>query len=289
MNNPGHMSLSGKILSKVVTLPYGSAARRNIRCRSATNGRAQNGSAIATKDMYIADLDMSRDDPYAPHSEPVTVPDNSSSPPGLRLAAAPSNAGLVPAADMEHLKLQLHRAKEDLANSEMEVDQLRSTLAERDRSLHRSKSELIEARVALSEKEELLDEAYDRLRRSTHERSEYRRYLLEAEQELQTTRANLMEWSQGLMELKSVMEGLDNDLSDLVGPAAYRAALSEIEDSLDGMSSDGEPAISFKFDADELDAITEALKDLQQLSAEVLHEARQDGEYFIRDDGYSSQ
>jgi hypothetical protein len=72
-----------------------------------------------------------------------------------------------------------------------------------------------------------LQDVNKRLMTASNERSEYRRYLLEAQQELQQTRAELLEWSEGLVELKSVMEGLDEDLSDLFGPGEYSEAVTE--------------------------------------------------------------
>lgn len=44
----------------------------------------------------------------------------------------------------------------------------------------------------------MVQEVNDRLETATNERSEYRQYLLEAQQELQQTRDELLEWSEGL-------------------------------------------------------------------------------------------
>lgn len=67
----------------------------------------------------------------------------------------------------------------------------------------------------------------DRLADASSERGEYRQYLMEAQKELQKTRAELLEWSEGLSELKTVMEGLDGDLSDLFGETEYSAVMTE--------------------------------------------------------------
>jgi hypothetical protein len=72
-----------------------------------------------------------------------------------------------------------------------------------------------------------LQDVNDRLATASSERGEYRQYLMEAQKELQKTRAELLEWSEGLSELKSVMEGLDGDLSDLFGEAEYSSVMSE--------------------------------------------------------------
>lgn len=50
---------------------------------------------------------------------------------------------------------------------------------------------------------------------------------MEAQKELQNTRTELLEWSDGLSELKEVMEGLDGDLSDLFGDTDYANVVSE--------------------------------------------------------------
>ena len=48
-----------------------------------------------------------------------------------------------------------------------------------------------------------MQEVNDRLETATNERSEYRQYLLEAQQELQHTREELLEWSEGLQVCSS--------------------------------------------------------------------------------------
>ena len=50
---------------------------------------------------------------------------------------------------------------------------------------------------------------------------------MEAQKELQNTRSELLEWSDGLSELKEVMEGLDGDLSDLFGDTDYANVVTE--------------------------------------------------------------
>jgi chromosome segregation ATPase len=72
-----------------------------------------------------------------------------------------------------------------------------------------------------------LQEVNERLATASSERGEYRQYLMEAQKELQNTRAELLEWSEGLSELKEVMEGLDGDLSDLFGDTDYANVVTE--------------------------------------------------------------
>jgi hypothetical protein len=64
-----------------------------------------------------------------------------------------------------------------------------------------------------------------RLATATSERSEYRQYLLEAQAELQQTRSELVAWSDGLVELNTVMGGLDDDLTALFGEGPYQEAV----------------------------------------------------------------
>lgn len=64
-----------------------------------------------------------------------------------------------------------------------------------------------------------------RLTKATSERSEYRQYLLEAQAELCQTRSELVAWSDGLVELNSVMGGLDDDLAALFGEGPYQEAV----------------------------------------------------------------
>lgn len=56
----------------------------------------------------------------------------------------------------------------------------------------------------------VVQEVNDRLETATNERSEYRQYLLEAQQELQQTRDELLEWSEGL-QVRLPLPGFRSD------------------------------------------------------------------------------
>lgn len=78
-----------------------------------------------------------------------------------------------------------------------------------------------------SETRSHVQDVNQRLATASSERGEYRQYLMEAQKELQNTRTELLEWSEGLSELKEVMEGLDGDLSDLFGDTDYANVVNE--------------------------------------------------------------
>lgn len=76
------------------------------------------------------------------------------------------------------------------------------------------------------------------MREATNERSEYRQYLLEAQEELTEARNELLDWSEGLQELNTIVEGLDTDLASAFGHGAYGAAVAEalrVSESLSGV------------------------------------------------------
>lgn len=271
-------------------------------CKASTNGTAprQGMNASATRTMYVADVDMSQDYPSTsarPQVAPMEVPANNMVAHSIRTSAPlsrQSGTDLQLTKDNRALKEDLLKAKADLSVQAQEVQDLRSKLADRDRSLQLTKAELIETRIHLQEKELLLQEAYERLRKATHERSEYRRYLSEAERELRTTRSELIEWSHGLMELKNVMDGLDDSFGELVG-TSYADVMAEIEDSLQELKDEDAEIAARPADAmlklrtasldeatgeDELLAITEALRGLHELSQEILDESKEDAAYF---------
>ena len=54
--------------------------------------------------------------------------------------------------------------------------------------------------------------------------------MLDAQAELQATRDELVHWSEGLVELKNVMEGLDEDLGALFGEDRYDEVMASVRE-----------------------------------------------------------
>lgn len=182
------------------------------------------------------------------------------------------------------LKEELITVRGQLADSEAEVEHLSMQLADKERTLQVTKADLIETRLELQRTDERLREVQTRLQTASNERSEYRQYLLEAQAELQQTRTELVEWSDGLVELKAVMEGLDEDLTTIFGEGEFSAAVSDAMSLTETLGA-GSDLVAHAENrraaaAGDNQSMAQALAGLQQLSAEVLRQAEEDAEFF---------
>lgn len=263
--------------------------RRAVSANCSANGNGtrhwSNGNGSGhTQELFVADLDMTMDDLDESYADrPATtmrVPLPTHVQFSERRADGSSSAENVQLVrSNEALKAELATVKDELAVTQQEKQALQLQMVEKERALQATKADLIETRLELQRTESRLDDVNARLATASSERGEYRHYLMEAQKELQNTRTELLEWSEGLSELKEVMEGLDGDLSDLFGDSEYASVVSEALAAArslpDGPTGKGAEAV----DAD-TECFASALEDLHRLSAEVLKQAEEDRRLF---------
>eukprot|EP00803_Ostreobium_quekettii_P008246 evm.model.scf_2655.3 EVM.evm.TU.scf_2655.3 scf_2655:9907-12686(-) len=131
--------------------------------------------------------------------------------------------------ELKERSRELVRSKLSLRAKDKEIQELRASLAGRDRQLKYSKAELMENRSALAEKDRQLEEMCQNMYIAAKERSSLREDLLMVEKELQETRDELQSMASTNRDLREMLEAdelngsTDLLLSDTAGGAPSRA------------------------------------------------------------------
>ncbi|GMH42884.1 LOW QUALITY PROTEIN: hypothetical protein BSKO_10803 [Bryopsis sp. KO-2023] len=171
--------------------------------------------------------------------------------------------------ELKNKNRELVKAKMDIRMRDKEIADLKRRMAERDQSLRYSKAELIESRRIIQKKDEQLRQTYDSLVISARERSKLREELINVEKELMDARDELHHWTTQLVDLKTVIDSVDEEDGDLEG----------IDMHVDGSTLPIKETTTFSQPIErtqDLVSAVDLLGELKDLSHQLMTDAKED-------------
>ncbi|KAL3141254.1 hypothetical protein ABBQ38_003594 [Trebouxia sp. C0009 RCD-2024] len=203
------------------------------------------------------------------------------------------------ATELQTKKSQLGKADIALRQRDSEIAALHTTLSEHDAKLQASRSELAELQLQVKSHEESLQHTYNQLAEASRDKARVRQQLLDKQAELTGVHTHLVEWSQELHQLKSIMDTLEEEdmLLDQAGTSTNRQVPGVNSTQTNSTAKDGsglraltaqvshqtESAISASTQAPQ-DGM-ELLEGIANLSTQMVGEAKEDVELFNRASG----
>lgn len=169
--------------------------------------------------------------------------------------------------ELKNKNRELVKAKMDIRMRDKEIADLKRRMAEREQSLRYSKAELIESRRIIQKKDEQLRQTYDSLVISARERSKLREELINVEKELMDARDELHHWTNQLVDLKTVIDSVDEEDADLEG----------IDMHVDGSTLPIKETLSPPIErTQDLESAVDLLEELKDLSHRLMTDAKDD-------------
>lgn len=242
-----------------------------------------NGDPLSSFEMFVANENMGDDMLGGRRLVPPPRFSNSS---GASDRYGYSNGSTLArsesAQETRALKQELGQASADLQMRNRELAQVQVALRMKDRELKLVKEQLAQSKIEARElKSELRDvysrmqakdtellAAYEQLMESARERARLRDQLILAEQELQQTRMELQSWRQGLLEVKSLMESVD-EVSSESGQEVEELWADLEEGAIQGQMEEGGRGTIFS-------GALSFMRNLTEMSRQLVKDAAQD-------------
>jgi hypothetical protein len=182
----------------------------------------------------------------------------------------------------EAQELELQQVKTELAIRDKEIDQLRSQLAEKDARLRTARSDLMEAKAAEAEQRTKLVQVYELLAETRGERARLAQELIQTTAELSDTRRELEELADEILSMKDfVLSEEEATLFDATLNAAVQID-SELNDdtALYKSHPQNEPSFEMTEEMNDSPAWIAAAQSLVELSRQIVNDAKIDEHVF---------
>lgn len=176
----------------------------------------------------------------------------------------------------EAQELELQQVKTQLAIRDKEIDQLRSQLAEKDARLRTARSDLMEAKAAEAEQRTKLVQVYELLAETRGDRARLTQELIQTRAELSDTRRELEELADEILSMKDfVLSEEEANLFDATLNAALQTDLELNDDTaLYESQSQNESEMN------DSPAWIAAAQSLVELSRQIMNDAKIDEHVF---------
>ncbi|GHP08125.1 hypothetical protein PPROV_000686700 [Pycnococcus provasolii] len=259
------------------------AQEAQARARAAAAAAA---AASKTTDNGASSTDIAQSPTLPPNLPPATVPRGSREMTTMELQkdVRVLRAALqVSRSDLKQQNARLQTAKEELSMERRKAAQLKASLLESETEVTDLRAQLAESRTFLQSKDRQLEEAYAALSEGAKERGVLRNEIDALEEQLSTSKKEVAEWANELMDLKDIIDGDEERLlssdstssSNIAKTARKEAAIMKEErETWEKLGSPAEvsPAKAVSIERGAMSA----LKDMVELSRSAAEEARQD-------------